>query len=164
MSWDTTEFFAWSLIFIGYFLAVVGTIVPGLPGALMIVIAVWAHEYFRPETYSWISHALLIILALLSWALDFLAGIWGARLGGATKAGLIGAMIGGLVGIPFGFIGLILGPFFGAIAGDLYGRRRDVMQLLRSGGGAALGFVLSLLGRFGLLLAMAVVLLFGAVF
>lgn len=158
------DFWAWAILILGYFIAVIGTLVPGLPGAVMIVVAVAAHEYLRPDTYTWIAHVSLILLAIFSWLLDFLAGIWGAKLGGATKAGLWGAMIGGVVGIPFGFLGLILGPFLGAILGDLYGRRRDLVQLLRSGSGAALGFVLSLLGRFAILLVMALILIFGAIF
>lgn len=160
---NQTDFLAWAILILGYFVAVIGTLVPGLPGAAMIVVAMAAHEYLRPDTYTWIAHVSLILLAIASWLLDFLAGIWGAKLGGATKAGLWGAMIGGVVGIPFGFLGLILGPFAGAIIGDIYGRRRDLMLLLRSGSGAALGFILSLLGRFAILLVMALILIFGAI-
>lgn len=159
-----TEVAAWLILVLGYMLALAGTVIPGLPGALFIVIAVLVHKFLLPDVYSWWAISVLIGLAIASWIVDFLAGIWGARLGGATRSGLWGAAIGGLLGIPFGFIGLILGPFFGAIAGDLYERRRDLIQLLRSGGGAALGFILSLVARFVLLFIMGLVLIFGAIF
>lgn len=162
MSIDWIQGLAWGLLVAGFFLAIVGAIVPGLPGAIFIVLGMWGHEYFRPETFTWVAHTLILILALLSWLVDFLAGIWGARLGGATRSGLIGAALGGLAGLPFGFLGLIIGPFVGAVAGDLYAKRRDVVQLLRSGGGAALGFVFSLVARFVLLFLMAMVILFGS--
>lgn len=164
INFEHTDFWAWSVLILGYFVAIIGTLVPGLPGAFMIVLAAAVHEYLRPDTYSWITHASLILLAILSWILDFVAGIFGAKLGGATKYGLYGAMIGGVVGIPFGFLGLILGPFVGAIAGDLYGHRRDLLELMKSGGGAALGFILSLVGRFMILLVMGLILIFGALF
>lgn len=164
INFEGTEILAWSVLVIGFFLALVGTIVPGLPGAFLIVIAALIHEALRPETYSWIAHALLILFALLSLAVDFLASVWGAKLGGATKSGIIGAALGGLLGLLFGFPGLILGPFVGAILGDLYERRRDIEKLLRSGGGAALGFIFSLIARFILLMLMALVLIFGALF
>lgn len=159
-----TEVIAWLVLALGYLLALAGTIIPGLPGALFIVLAVLLHKFLLPEIYSWWAISILIVLAVLSWVVDFLAGIWGARLGGATRSGLWGAALGGLLGLPFGFVGLIMGPFFGAIIGDLYERRRDLVQLLRSGGGAALGFMISLVARFFLLFVMGLVLIFGAIF
>lgn len=163
-NFHVNDIWPWMILIVGYFLAILGTLFPGLPGAAMIVIAAGIHEYLRPGTYTWISHSSLILLAIFSWLLDFLAGIWGAKMGGATRAGLWGAMIGGILGLPFGFLGLILGPFVGAIVGDLYGRRRDLAALLRSGSGAALGFLISLFGRFAILLIMGLILIFGAIF
>lgn len=158
------EALAWAILVIGYFLAVAGTLLPGLPGALFVVVGVLGHAYLRPETFSWVSISLIIFLALLSWLVDFLAGVWGAKLGGASRAGLYGAALGGFVGIFLGLPGMIIGPFFGAIIGDLYAKRTDLIQLLRSGSGAALGFVISLFTRFALLFAMGLVILFAVLF
>ncbi len=147
----------WLILIVGFGLAGLGTIVPGLPGSVFVVLAVIAHKYLRPEVFSWWTVGIVIVLAVISWVVDFLGGIWGAKLGGATKSGLIGAAIGGAIGIVFGLPGLILGPFLGAICGDIYAKRTDYIQLFKSGMGAATGFVIALIARFALLLAQALV-------
>lgn len=149
------ELIAWLFLAAGLLLGALGTVLPGLPGAVFTVVGVVVHKWLLPGILSWWTVGLVGVLAALSWIVDLMGGFLGARWGGATRRGLIGAAIGGLVGLVFGLPGLILGPFLGAVIGDLSAHRRDVVALAKSGGGAAFGFVLSLFLRLILLTAMA---------
>lgn len=151
------NFWAWLILIICFFIGSLGTILPGLPGATIIFIGVIAHKFLRPETFSWMTVGIVGALALISWIADFLAGVWGAQLGGATKKGLIGAAIGGFLGIFWGIPGLILGPFCGAVIGDIIAKRDEFYALMKSGIGASLGFFISLALRFIILLIIAIV-------
>lgn len=149
----------WIALAAGFILAFAGTILPGLPGSIFIVLGAIGHMYLVPGMITWTTVIVLGALALLSWGADLLGGAMGARLGGATKAGLIGATLGGFFGIFLGLPGLIIGPFIGAIIGDIYAKRRDIAKLFRSGAGAAAGFFISLVLRLGLLMVQAIVVL-----
>lgn len=150
------HFWAWFALIVGFFIGCLGTVLPVLPGAAIIFVGVLIHKLLLPPTFSWITVSIIGVLAVLSWLIDFLASIWGAKLGGATSKGLIGAAVGGLVGLPFGLPGLILGPFFGAIVGDIVAKRHQIYDLLKSGTGAAFGFFISLMLRFIILLVIAI--------
>ena len=154
------EIFAWLFLVATFVLAGLGTILPGLPGAVFVVVGVIVHKLIMPDVFSWLTVGVLGTLAVVSWAVDFFAGLAGAKLGGATKAGLIGASLGSLSFFIIGFPGLIVGPFFGAILGDLYAKRRDFAELFKSGIGAAMGFFISVFVRFVILIIMGFVVLF----
>lgn len=154
------ELLGWLALAAGFILAFLGTILPGLPGSVFIVLGAVAHLYLVPGLLSWTTIIVLAVLAIASWAADLLGGALGAKLGGATRAGLIGATVGGALGIFLGLPGLIVGPFIGAVVGDIYAKRRDLGLLLKSGTGAAVGFFISLFLRLGLLFAQALVVLF----
>lgn len=151
------NFWAWLILVISFFIGSLGTLLPGLPGATIIFFGVLAHKFLLPPTFSWWTVSFIGFLALLSWIVDFLAGVWGAKLGGATRYGLIGAAIGGFLGIFWGIPGLILGPFCGAIVGDIIAKRDEFYALMKSGVGASLGFFISLIFRFIILLVLAIV-------
>ncbi len=148
------EITAWTILACCVIASAVGTIVPGLPGALFIVVGVIIHKLLLPEVFSGWTVALEISLAIIAWGVDFLATVLGAKLGGASRHGLLGAAIGGIVGMFFMPIGLIAGPFFGAIVGEIIAKRKEWSRILRSGMGAGLGFFISLILRIILLVVM----------
>lgn len=154
------EVLAWTLLAISFVVAVMGTVLPGIPGAVFVVFGVLLHKWLIPETFSWMTIGSLAALAFASWMVDFFSGVMGAKLGGASKAGLIGASLGSLSFFIIGFPGLIIGPFFGAILGDLYAQRTNISALLRSGAGAALGFFISVFARLVILSLMGIIVLF----
>ena len=158
------ELIAHGLLIISFIIAGIGTLLPGLPGSMLISICIMIHKWLLPDFFNWWIVGIVAALGLASWLVDFVSGVWGAKLGGATRAGLIGAAIGGVVGIGFGLPGLILGPFLGAIVGDLIAKRRDIAQLLKSGAGAAFGFFVSLILRFVILIAQAFVVVLALIF
>lgn len=115
-------------------LGAVGELIPGMPGASLILagIIAWAIA----TGFAGIGWSIIIVFALLvlSSAIEFLAVYWGARRFGASKWGQIGAFIGlvlGVVGLlpalPVGgpIVGLLFGPFIGAFVGELLFRRQS---------------------------------------
>jgi uncharacterized protein YqgC (DUF456 family) len=157
------EYVAWGALILGFILASLGTIIPGLPGTLFIVIGIITHKIILPETFSWWTVGVVVALSFTSWIVDLLSGVLGAKIGGATKFGLIGASVGGFFGIFFGLPGLIVGPFCGAVLGDMYAKRTELLQLLKSGGGASVGFVFSIIARLVILLVIAVIITIAAI-
>jgi uncharacterized protein YqgC (DUF456 family) len=153
--------FSFFILGLSFVVAALGTLLPGIPGSVLVVISAFFFNWVNPGSFGVFTLGVLIFLALLSWLIDFLASMMGAKLGGATRYGMIGAGLGGLAVFVMGLPGLILGPFLGAIAGDLYGKRTEIYSLIKSGAGAALGFLISVVLRFTILLIMAIVILFG---
>lgn len=125
----------------------IGTVVPGIPGAPLILIAAIGHKlYFRDAGASYVVLALLVILTVLSLVLDFLGTMFGAKKMGATWRGIVGAMIGAIVGIFFSLPGLILGPIIGAFLFELAGGR-EWKESAKAGAGAMLGLILGAVGK-----------------
>jgi uncharacterized protein len=133
---------------------VAGTVLPGLPGAILVlaglVLAAWIDGFTR------VGFGILAVLAALtaaSYALDVAATAVGARRLGTSWWGVLGALLGTLGGLFFGLVGLLVGPFLGAFAAELISRR-DVRQAGRAGLGAWLGLLLGTAGRLAVVLAM----------
>ncbi|MFO1497805.1 MAG: DUF456 domain-containing protein, partial [Verrucomicrobiota bacterium] len=81
----------------------VGCVMPGLPGAPLVLIAAIGHRFwFGSASVSTLVLALLVGLTLLSLLVDYLASVLGARKMGATWRGILGAIIGAMVGLFFG--------------------------------------------------------------
>lgn len=98
----------------------VASILPNLPGIPVMfggmLLAAWVGGFHKIPV--WVI-VLLGVLAAFSIVFDFLAGTWGAKKYGASKAAVWGALIGTLVGLFFALPGIILGPFIGAVVGQL---------------------------------------------
>lgn len=131
----------WFLSLILVIAGIVGLLLPALPGIVLVfaglVVAAWAEDFTYVGQGTLI---FLLVLCLLGYVIDFLAGALGASRYGAGKYSIIGAAIGAVAGIFFGFPGIILGPFIGAVAGELY-VRRDILAAGRAGFGAWIGLV-----------------------
>ena len=120
-----------------------GTVIPALPGVPLVFaglfVCAWIGHF---EIISWITVSVLAMLALIAWAVDFLAGALGARYLGASSRAFWGATFGAIAGMFFGIPGILLGPFIGAVIGELSGGG-DVLQSGRAGIGAWLGLVVA---------------------
>lgn len=119
----------------------VGLVLPALPGmpfiAAGIALVAWGDGFAR------IGPATLFVVALIGlvgWALDYVAGVLGARKAGASRWGVAGAVAGLAAGLPFGLPGLILGPGLGATLFE-YLKDPDFRRAARAGTGVFLGFV-----------------------
>ena len=73
------------------FIGLAGSVLPGIPGAPLILVGAVGHKlYFGEQSVSWFAMSLLIIFMLLSLVLDFLASTLGAKKLGATWRGVVG--------------------------------------------------------------------------
>ncbi len=129
------------------FLGLIGTLVPGIPGAPLILAAAVGHKlYFGPNSVSYWILFILLVLTILSMALDFLGSLLGAKKLGATWRGMVGAVLGAIVGLFFNIPGLILGPIIGAFLFELLSGR-EWRESAKAGAGAFLGMLLGTVGR-----------------
>lgn len=132
----------------------VGLIVPAMPGPILLfagfVVGAWAEDF---QHIGFATLALLAVLAILAYVIDFLAGAFGARRYGASRRAVIGATIGAVVGIFFGLFGVLLGPFVGAVLGELTAAR-TLQDASRAGFGATLGMALGAAAKLALGIAM----------
>ena len=131
-----------------------GLVLPALPGApllfLGLVAAAWAENF---AYIGWGTLTVLGGLAVLTYAIDFAAGAFGARRFGATNRAVVGAALGTLLGLFFGLPGVLLGPFVGAVIGELTGHR-DLHRAGKAGIGATLGLALGAAVKIALAFAM----------
>jgi hypothetical protein len=128
-------------------LGLLGTVLPVLPGALLVFaglfLAAWAQDFTRVGPWSL---ATIGALMALSFAVDFIASVAGAKRVGASPKALIGAAIGGLVGVFFGLPGILLGPFIGAVLGELVARG-GFAQAAKVGIGTWLGLLFAAVAK-----------------
>lgn len=148
----TWALFALSAVLVAVGLA--GMMLPVIPGAPVLLaglaLAAWA------EDFAYVGYGTLTVLGLLvllTYAVDFAAGAFGARRFGATRRGMVGAALGALTGLFFGIPGILLGPFVGAVLGELSGRRR-LDEAGRAGMGASFGLVLGAAAKLALAFSM----------
>ncbi|MBL8157351.1 MAG: DUF456 domain-containing protein, partial [Anaerolineae bacterium] len=84
--------------------------------------------------------AIVTVLAVMAWILDYAAGLLGARKAGASRQALLGAAIGTVVGLFMGFIGVLFMPLVGAAIGE-YLARRDQTHAVKVGVATWLGIM-----------------------
>jgi len=138
-------------------IGIAGTILPMLPGVPLVyaglLLAAW-HDSFNKVSI--LTMVIIGSIALLAWAVDFVASIMTAKKVGASNYALWGAGVGALLGILGGIPGLIIGPAIGAIIGELIAHK-DVSKATTVGIAAGLGFVLALAVKIVLALTMLAV-------
>lgn len=135
----------------------IGTVLPIVPGTTIILVAAILHRVMvGPEKgMGWLGLGGLVLLALLSYALDFASGYFGARYFGASRWGVVGAVVGGIVGIFTGFVTLLVLPIVGAVAGELIAGKR-LISAGKAGWGTLLGNLAGMIGKLAIGLAMVV--------
>lgn len=132
-----------ALILVG----VAGTVLPALPGTLLvlagIVLGAWIDGFSR---VGWPALVLVGVLALIAWALDYVAAVLGARRAGASRQAVIGAALGTVAGLFMGLVGVLFMPLLGAALGE-YLARRDHGRALHVGVATWLGLMAALVSK-----------------
>jgi uncharacterized protein YqgC (DUF456 family) len=132
-----------ALILIG----VAGTVLPALPGTALVlagaVLGAWIDDFTR---VGWGTIAVLTALAIVSWVLDYVAGLLGAKRAGASRLAIVGALLGTVAGLFMGFIGIFFMPLVGAAIGE-YLDRRDEMRAMRVGIATWLGIMVGMVAK-----------------
>ena len=104
---------------------VAGTILPVLPGTILVLAGVfvgaWIDGFTRVSGWS---VGFIAVLAVAAWATDYLAALLGAKKAGASPMAVAGAALGTLLGIFMGFVGLLFMPLLGAAAGEYWHQAR----------------------------------------
>ncbi|MCW5659729.1 MAG: DUF456 domain-containing protein [Burkholderiaceae bacterium] len=145
MSWVDVALWVLSIGLI--LLGLAGAVLPVLPGAALVlagtVVGAWIDDF--QHVGGW-TIGVLVALALLSWVLDYVAGVLGAKKVGASKQALLGAAVGTVAGLFLGFVGVLVLPFVGAAVGE-YMARRDHRAAARVGMATGIGLVLALVAK-----------------
>jgi uncharacterized protein YqgC (DUF456 family) len=132
-------------------------IVPGAPVMFLgLFLAAWAEEFV------FVGAGTLLVLAgltALTYVVDFIAGIFGVKLFGASGRAMIGAGIGAIVGLFFGLFGVLIGPFVGACIGE-FSVSRQLHAASKAGVGATLGLVLGAAAKIALAFVMLGIFIF----
>lgn len=148
------EILIWSLTAGLILIGLVGCIVPLLPGTTLILAAMILHKLLLPAQLSWWVIGVIALFWLFSVLADVLGILLGTRLFGGSKWGMTGAGGGALVGMFFSLPALLLGTFLGAVAAEKLVAKKSPGASLRSGVGAATGFLLSTVARVACALVM----------
>jgi uncharacterized protein len=143
------EIATWCLTLTLMLVGLIGVIVPILPGTTLILIAALLHKWILPGD---LTVTTLWFIALF-WFFSVLADLGGVLLGtrwfGGSKWGMAGASGGALVGLFFSIPILILGTMLGAVVAEKLIEKKTHSAAIKSGVGAAVGFVISTIARFG---------------
>lgn len=133
---------------------IIGLVLPAFPGAILIylgfLLAAWA------ENFAHIGPGTLLalgLMALLIYAIDFIAGALGAKRFGASTRAIAGASFGAVIGLFFGIPGVLLGPFIGAVLGEL-SVQRNLIAAGKAGVGTTIGLAIGVAAKLAIALSM----------
>lgn len=144
----------WILSAILILIGLAGTVLPVLPGTLLvwagIVLGAWIDDFTR---VGMVAVAVISALAVLAWALDYVAGLLGARKAGASRLALLGAAVGTVLGLFMGLAGVFFMPLIGAAVGE-YLARKDQVRAVKVGVATWIGIMLGLIAKVGLAFSM----------
>lgn len=148
----------WVLIVVG----LIGTVVPILPGTGLVFGGILLYAlYFGIETVGLTTLVLFGVATVLSFVLDLLASLYGAKRFGASRSGVIGSAVGGIGGfLILNLPGLIFGVFVGAVIGEYFLAKKNIDEALKAGAGSILGFFGGVVLKLILALVMTIVFMF----
>ena len=145
-------------------------VVVGLPGGWILLglagVVEYTDDLYLPaentQTFDWWVLIACGVLLIIGEVIEFIAGVAGAKKGGASRRGMIGSIIGGILGafiftpifffVPlFGtLLGAILGTFVGAIVGEMSGQDTSMKGSMKPALGATIGRVIGTVSKVGI--------------
>ncbi|MGJ8676159.1 MAG: DUF456 domain-containing protein [Akkermansiaceae bacterium] len=137
---------AWLVTLCLLVLGFIGTLIPFLPGHLILFFAAVSHRLMLGEEsgVEWWTFAVLALLLITSQVFEFMSGAMGTKWFGGTRWGAAGALLGGIVGMFFMPFGLLLGPLIGSMSCEFLFAKKEVRPATVSGVGSVLGTVAGL--------------------
>jgi uncharacterized protein len=137
----------WVLSIVLMVAGLAGTVLPALPGTALvlagIVLGAWIDDFSRVGAGAL---AVVTVLAVLAWVLEYVAALLGAKKAGASRQAIAGAAIGTVAGIFLGFVGVLFLPLVGAAAGE-YLAQRDQRRAMNVGVATWLGLLAGLVAK-----------------
>lgn len=141
----------WVLVVLLMAAGLAGTVLPALPGTALVlagaVLGAWIDDFTRVSVGTVV---VLGVLAVVAWALDYAAGLVGAKRAGASRQALVGAALGTVVGLFMGLVGVLFMPLVGAAVGEWLARRDQPNpggQAVRVGVATWLGILAGMLAK-----------------
>lgn len=132
----------WIILGIGLCLiAIVGSLLPLLPGPPIAYTGLLLQQFREPDPFSTKFLLILAGFVVASLLLDYLIPIWGTKKFGGTKYGVWGCTLGFLAAFWLGPWGVIIGPFTGAFLGEMIGGQNS-SKSLKAAFGSFVGFLL----------------------
>ncbi len=137
----------WGISTVMVLLGLAGTVLPVLPGTLLVwlglLVGAWSDDFVRVSVGTMV---FITLLALFASALDFVAGLMGAKRAKASTLALVGAAVGTVVGIFMGLIGVLFMPLVGAAIGE-YWAQRNHQRAARVAVATWLGIMLGMIAK-----------------
>ena len=132
----------WVIAGVMVVVGLVGIVMPALPGHILIlaglIVAAWADGFQHVSGWTL---GIIAVVAISSYAIDFVSAAVSTRKLGASPRAMVGAALGTLGGFFLGLPGLIIGPFAGAVVGELTATK-NLRQAGRAGVAATIGFAI----------------------
>ncbi|WP_165007591.1 DUF456 domain-containing protein [Neisseria yangbaofengii] len=136
-----------------------GTVYPAIPGLGLMFGGAWllahANDY---QIFGTTTLVFLCIVTVIGTAMDYVAGMLGAKYTGASKPAIWGAFAGGVAGAFLGLPGLLFGPLLGAGIGEFL-TRKDMWQAGKVSIGTFIGFIIGTVAKVGCALTIILTLL-----
>ncbi len=152
---------AWGLTIICFLIGLVGTVLPGIPGQVVIALGVFLHWLVLRDAANlgWISLIGIPILWVIAQAVEWFASATGVKAKGGSKLAMLGAFIGSFVGLILGsvfipipvigsLIGLVLVAGIGAFAAELLIHKKTLVDARGIGISASTGALTGLVVGF----------------
>jgi uncharacterized protein YqgC (DUF456 family) len=87
-----------------------------------IVLGAWIDDFQHVSVWTL---GVIAVLAVLAWAVDYVAAVLGAKRAGASRLAMLGAAIGTVAGLLMGLVGVLFMPLVGAIVGEVVAQRQQ---------------------------------------
>ncbi len=157
------HFVWWFVAVIVMAVGLIGTVLPFMPGTTVILAAAIVHRFIvgAENGMSWWMLAILVLLTLISYALDLAGSYVGTKYFGASRWGVAGMLVGVVVGIFTGFVTLLVAPVLGAIVGEIIAGQR-LLKAGKAGWGALLGNLAGMVAQLAIGLTMVILFLMNA--
>ena len=123
-----------------FVIGIIGTILPALPGVILIFGGMVLYGFMTNFTglsiYFFIMQSIVMLVIFL---VDFLASAVSTKKYGGSKQATFGAVLGTIVGIMvFGPLGIIIGPFVGSVITEVI-IGKEIKQAVLVGFGSLVG-------------------------
>lgn len=144
----------WILAIVLIVVGVAGTILPALPGAILVfagvALAAWIDDFARISGWT---VGVLGVLTVIAWVVDYVAGVFGAKKAGASGLAIAGAAIGTVAGIFTGLWGLLFMPLVGAAIGEFLARK-DALRAGKVGVATWIGMLVGTVAKVAIVFLM----------
>lgn len=138
---------AWLLVVGLMALGLLGTVLPALPGTVLVLSGIFLGAWIDDFTRVGVTTLVVVtMLGVLAWGLDYVAGLMGAKKAGASNLALLGAALGTVIGLFMGLVGVLFMPLIGAAVGE-YIAQNDHTRAVKVGVATWVGIMLGMIAK-----------------